>query len=110
MTDVIITAIIGATTTVISSVITFLTTKRKYYSEVDSQLITNMKESLEFYKTLSDDNKARLLEQIDRNDKLELQLIDMQKELNSIKNQMMNMMGQICLTFSCQDRVLAKKK
>ena len=42
--------------------------KKKYYSEVDSTVIDNMKESLDFYKQLSDDNRDRLKEVLNKND------------------------------------------
>ena len=60
MEDTWIAVIAGAITTFASSFTTWFFTKRKYNTEVDANLITNMQESLEFYKTLADDNKARL--------------------------------------------------
>jgi hypothetical protein len=42
--------------------------KRKYNSEVDNNVISNMKASLDFYKQLSDDNKERLSEVLKKND------------------------------------------
>jgi hypothetical protein len=76
------TAGVSIVTSTISSLVTFFITKRKYNSEVDSNLIKNMQDSLEFYKKLSDDNKERLEEQINRNDNLE-------KEVKELKNQLL---------------------
>jgi hypothetical protein len=91
------TAGVSIVTSTISSLVTFFITKRKYNSEVDSNLIKNMQDSLEFYKKLSDDNKERLEEQINRNDNLE-------KEVKELKNQLLNLMSSICIDLSCQMR------
>jgi hypothetical protein len=55
---------------IITGFASWLMAKKKYYSEVDSTVIANMKESLEFYKQLSDDNRERLKEVLDKNDLL----------------------------------------
>ena len=47
--DVIITGIIGLITTVLSGWTSWFYTRKKYNSEVDNNLILNMKNSLEFY-------------------------------------------------------------
>jgi len=54
--EILYTSIAGIFTTAISGVISWFMAKKKYYSEVDNQTIKNMISSLEFYKTLSDDN------------------------------------------------------
>lgn len=58
--EVIATGVVGLFTTVISGWTSWMFARKKYNSEVDSQVIANMKESLDFYKQLSDDNKERL--------------------------------------------------
>lgn len=103
--DILYTSIAGIFTTAISGIISWFMAKKKYYSEVDSQTIKNMRESLEFYKTLSDDNKDRLQEQIDRNDRLEAQVADLQKQINELKNQLITMMEQVCLQVTCNKRI-----
>lgn len=69
--DVLITGIIGLVSTIISGWTTWFFTRKKYNSEVDSNLIQNMKESLDFYRKLSDDNRERLEEVLKRNEILE---------------------------------------
>lgn len=107
--DILYTTLAGIVTSAVSAVISWFMAKKKYYSEVDNQVIKNMKETLEFYKTLSDDNKDRLQEQIDRNDKLEMQVADLQKQINTLKNQLISMMEQICLSTTCTKRVRTTK-
>jgi len=46
----------------------WLMAKKKYYSEVDNTVIENMKNSLEFYKQLSDDNRERLSAILEKNE------------------------------------------
>ena len=72
--DVIITGIIGLITTVLSGWTSWFYTRKKYNSEVDNNLILNMKNSLEFYEKLSNDNKVRLEEVLQRNNELEKEL------------------------------------
>ena len=56
-----------------------------------------MKESLDFYKQLSDDNRSRLEEVLKRNDELE-------NDVKNLRNQMFNLMSQICFDLSCKLR------
>ena len=60
--DVIITGLIGFISTIVSGWVTWFFTRKKYNAEVDQTLVQNMKESLDFYKKLSDDNRDRLQE------------------------------------------------
>ena len=54
--------------------------KRKYNAEVDNNLISNMQDSLEFYKALADDNKQRLDEVLAEN-------ADLRKEVGELREQ-----------------------
>lgn len=96
-TDVIITALVGLITTISSGWVSWFFTRKKYNSEVDENIIHNMRESLEFYKQLSDDNKERLEEMLKKNDALE-------QEVGELRKQMFDLMGSICMDLSCQLR------
>ena len=76
---ILITALIGIVTTFTSGFTAWFFARKKYNSEVDNNLINNMKESLEFYTRLSEDNKLRLDRALSRNEELEKEV----KELNS---------------------------
>ena len=95
MSTEIIIALIGIFSTILSSWTTWFLTRKKYNSEVDQNLIQNMKESLDFYKQLSDDNRSRLEEVLKRNDELE-------NDVKNLRNQMFNLMSQICFDLSCK--------
>lgn len=102
---VIITGLIGVATTIISGWTSWFFARKKYNSEVDNQLISNMKESLDFYKHLSDDNKERLtqvLEQnreiseqnallLEQNTKLETKIKQLESQIQSLAEQLTRM-------------------
>lgn len=88
---------------IITGFASWLMAKKKYYSEVDSTVIANMKESLEFYKQLSDDNRDRLKRVLDKNDQLE-------KEISELKSQMLKLATNICMDLTCRSRVLEVKQ
>ena len=94
---IIITGAIGLLTTLISGWTSWFFARKKYNSEVDVNLIANMKESLEFYKQLSDDNKKRLDEALKRSDYLE-------EEVKELRKQVLNLMTVMCTDLSCQLR------
>lgn len=94
---ILITALIGIVTTFASGFTAWFFARKKYNSEVDNNLINNMKESLEFYTRLSEDNKLRLDRALSRNEELE-------KEVKELRQQVMGLMTSICTDLSCQIR------
>lgn len=99
ITILIITNILAPVVTGFAS---WLMAKKKYYSEVDSTVIGNMKESLDFYKQLSDDNRERLSEVLKKNEQLE-------KELSDLRTQVLTLTLNICMDLTCKNRVLSKE-
>ena len=94
---ILITGGVGIITSIVSSWTTWFLARKKYNSEVDSNLINNMKESLDFYEKLSSDNRERLEEVLKRNAELE-------QEVGELRKQMFNLMGSICVDLTCQLR------
>ena len=90
-------ALIGVFSTVIGSWTSWFFARKKYNTEVDSNLIENMQKSLEFYMKLSDDNKERLEEALKRNDQL-------QNEVTELRTQVFKMMNSMCFNITCQLR------
>ena len=103
MTNEILITLIGLGTTVASGWASHFLTRKKYKSEVDSTIIANMKESLDFYKQLSDDTNRRLQEVLEKNSKLE-------EEIDNLKLQVSNLMMSICYDLTCEARVKLPKK
>ena len=96
-TETLITGGIGLLTTIVSAWVSWIFARKKYNSEVDNNLIQNMQESLDFYKKLSDDNRARLEEVLKRNE-------DLEEEVRELRTQLFNLMSSICTDLSCQIR------
>lgn len=94
---ILITGGVGIITTVISGWTSWFFARRKYNSEVDNNLIENMQQSLEFYKKLSDDNKNRLDEVLERN-------AELKQEIRDLRKQMFGLMNSICTDLTCQLR------
>lgn len=94
---ILITGSIGLITTIVSGWTSWFFARKKYDSEVDNNLINNMKDSLEFYEKLSTDNRERLEEVLKRNAELE-------QEIGELRKQIFNLMSSICTDLSCQLR------
>ena len=103
MTDLLITGGIGLISTIVSGWVSWVFARRKYNSEVDHNLIENMESSLEFYRKLSDDNRARLEEMAERNKALEI-------EVQELRKQMLNLAMNICMDLTCAHRVREQLK
>lgn len=95
---IIITALVGVITNCTTSWVTWFITKKKYNAEVDGALLDNMKESLAFYKELSEDNRRRLEDVLDRNKQLE-------KEVSDLRRQVTAMLSTICTDLTCIHRI-----
>lgn len=95
---ILITGGIGLVTTIVSSWTSWFFARRKYDSEVDSNLINNMKETLGFYEQLSSDNKSRLEEVLKRNAELE-------EEVRELRKQVTAMISMICSNNTCIHRI-----
>ena len=96
--SILITGGVGLLTTIISSWTTWFFARKKYNSEVDLNLVEKMEKSLEFYKSLSDDNKNRLEEITERNNELE-------KEVQELRKQVLNLTMNICMDLTCSHRL-----
>lgn len=98
--EVVLTGVIGLFTTILSGWVSWFFARKKYNSEVDRNLIENMENSLEFYRKLSDDNKARLDEVLEKNKNLE-------KEVQELRRQVLNLTMNICMNLTCSSRALS---
>lgn len=99
---IIVTAVIGIITTFASGWTAWFFTRKKYNAEVDSSLLENLQKSLDFYRNLSDDNRQRLETMLERNSKLEEEVLDLKKQVNDLTM-------SICLDLTCKVRQLVKE-
>lgn len=116
MENEIIIAAIGIVTTFASGLTSWIFARKKYNSEVDHNRIENMNDSLEFYTKLSDDNKDRLDDLIQRNQELEALLKNVVKEnqalkteIEEVRRQMLALTLNICMDLTCANRVREKQ-
>ena len=88
MASEIVMALVGVICSAISSVVTFLLTRRKYNTEVDSQQIENMEKSFDIYKKMMEESLAVQSRRIDalqkENDSLRKQVYQLQQQLISL--------------------------
>lgn len=102
MISEIIMALVGLVCGGLSSLITFIFTKRKYNAEVDSQQIQNMKESFEVYKQMMEESleaqKSRFEGIIESQDKkiteLQEENSQLRTQVDTLKNQLINFFGE----------------
>ena len=112
-------AIVGLICTIITSLVTFLLTKKKYNTEVDSQRIKNMSDSFDLYKkvqsetlksqkelleaTISAQNRTieALKQKVDEGQK---ENQDLRQQVSQLQMQMINILGNICLDATCKLR------
>ena len=100
---IIVTAVIGIITTFASGWTAWFFTRKKYDAEVDNSLLENLQKSLDFYRNLSDDNRQRLETMLERNSKLEEEVLALRKQVNDLTM-------SICLDLTCKVRQLVKEQ
>ncbi len=94
-TGIIITGAVGIVTTVVSSFATWLFSRKKYNAEVSHDEIINMKESLEFYKDLSESNQRTLTEILNKSEELANANIKLLVEVQNLKMQVSTLLQVI---------------
>ena len=85
MASEIVITLVGLFCTTVSSIVTFILTRRKYNTEVDSQQIENMEKSFDIYKKMMEESMKVQNQRIDalqkENDTLRKQVYDLQQQL-----------------------------
>lgn len=82
---------------VVASFVTYILTKKKYNSEVRISEIQEMKESLEFYRTMADDNKKRLDEYLEIAEANRM-------EIRSLREGIEQLIKHSCVDSKCRKR------
>ena len=101
MASEIIIALVGLFCTTVSSIVTFILTRRKYNTEVDSQQIENMEKSFDAYKKMMEetlDAQKRLMETTvsglnNKIDTLEKENTFLRQQVDSLRTQMIQFLG-----------------
>lgn len=87
MTEIIITGVIGLITTIVSSVVTWLVSRKKYNAGVDHDRIANMEQSLKFYETLTESNNKTLQDLLEKSEQLATSNINLLIEVQNLRVQ-----------------------
>jgi hypothetical protein len=85
--DLVVTSIIGVVCTGLSSLITWLFTRRKYNTEVEHNSIENMEGSLEFYEKLTASSNKILAEVLEKSEKLAQSNVELLIEVQHLRAQ-----------------------
>ncbi len=101
MASEIIITLVGLFCTTVSSIVTFILTRRKYNTEVDSQQIENMEKSFDAYKKMMEetlDAQKRLMEATvgglnNKIDALEKENAFLRQQVDSLRTQMIQFLG-----------------
>lgn len=87
MDPIILTTLCSIGSSTIASIVSFFIAKKKYNVEVDHDEIQNMKESLDFYKQLSESNQKILSEILTKSEELANSNIKLLLEVQNLKSQ-----------------------
>jgi hypothetical protein len=85
--DLVVTSIIGVVCTGLSSLITWLFTRKKYITEVEHNSIENMEGSLEFYEKLTASSNKILAEVLEKSEKLAQSNVELLIEVQHLRAQ-----------------------
>lgn len=104
MDNTILLALIGLGEAVITSVVTFLLTRRKYKTEVkeceihnDGYKIENDEKKFDLYVKMINDNNIRI-------DELQEENRDLRRQVAEMRSVIFSMLQQICTDMMCQNR------
>lgn len=104
MDSTIILSLIGLGEAVITSVVTFLLTRRKYKTEVkegeihnDGYKIENDEKKFDLYVKMINDNNIRI-------DELQEENRDLRRQVAEMRSVVFSMLQQICTDMMCQNR------
>ena len=108
----VITALVTLFCSTATSIVTFILTKRKYNTEVDSQQIHNMGESFDVYKNMMEESlsaqkktfEAMTEAQDKKIDMLQKEKDSLQAQVSQLQQQMLNVLGSLCLDSTCKLR------
>jgi len=101
MASEVVITLVGLFCTTVSSIVTFILTRRKYNTEVDSQQIENMEKSFDAYKKMMEetlDAQKRLMETTvnglnNKIETLEKENTFLRQQVDSLRAQMIQFLG-----------------
>lgn len=94
MIDALITTGIATAASAVTSGVTFLFARKKYVSEVNTNDIKNMQESLRFYIEMVEDNKKRIDDYQDEIKELRNENREQRKQMDEQRKQMSEIVSE----------------
>lgn len=101
MSTVIISSLVGLLCTSISSVVTFLLTKKKYDEEVDAAHLKDLGDAFERYKALTDEMYKSQDKKIEA---LQEENANLKQQVNDLQKQIIELLSAVCLDVTCKLR------
>lgn len=101
MSTVIISSLVGLLCTSISSVVTFLLTKKKYDEEVDAAHLKDLGDAFERYKALTDEMYKSQDKKIEA---LQEENADLKQQVSNLQKQIVELLSAVCLDITCKFR------
>lgn len=95
--EVLITGIVGLITTIVTNVLTFVFSRRKYNAGVDHDTIDNMKNALQFYENTIESNNRTLVDVLSKSENLAKVNAQLLLEVQNLKIQV-EMLTQVIRT------------
>lgn len=95
--EVLITGIIGLITTIVTNILTFVFSRRKYNAGVDHDTIDNMKNALQFYENAIESNNRTLVDVLSKSENLAKVNAQLLLEVQNLKIQV-EMLTQVIRT------------
>lgn len=105
MDNTLITALVGVICSGLTGLITFLFTKKKYNTEVESQQIKNVNDAFALYqKTMEESINSQKKTFEDKIDLLQKENNQLREQVSQLQMQMIDILGTICLDTTCKLR------
>lgn len=104
MIDTLHAVLLSAGTGIAGGFSGWLFTRKKYNTEVDSNEIKNMKESIVIYHTIIEDEKKRIDELTQRCDKYENKIDELEESNKQLRDRFLSVMESICIDLTCTQR------
>lgn len=104
MLEILVTGGVGVVSGAISAFVSYLVTRKKYESEVQTNDINNMSQSLDFWVKTSENQKQELEQLHEKCAKLQERNDQLERDIAELKHNMYNFMAQVCLSHTCKLR------
>lgn len=104
MIDTLYAVLLSAGTGIAGGFSGWLFTRKKYNTEVDSNEINNLKDSITIYHTIIEDEKQRIDDLTKRCDRYEEKITELEDSNKQFRDRYLSIIETICIDFTCTQR------